>query len=358
MNKPFKERVINFWNAFSQEEAEVRSMMDNKADSESLLSFVESILSIAFNEIYFEMGINGDNKYELILTPEGNKTKWIQIDYWLKMAPQQLSEKWNFYSSKPAIGDENFEFGMYDISVKAKEVVIACKTDTERRKIDLEVHAPKLMGLDENKRYSMFFILLDQFIGEINTMQNIGYIDFVETEPEGNAVTIDKLKAIVNDTVKENEWSSADEPLGTYSSYQLEPNRNEGWVLREDIFIGSTVCVPALNAFLKHENDFFEEYEKNGMVYGFLFYDNTDVPREEIVPFRGEIEDKILAAAAPQRIADGIGGATGFRFSYMDFIIYDKEAFLKIAKDVLSTYKMSEKGYCNLVYGAQPDFFN
>ena len=358
MEKSFKERVKKFWEAFANEEAEVRNMMDNKVDGNILLKFVGNILEIAFEDSYFEMGINSEDKYELILTPEGDRAKLLQLHYWLQMAPEALWEKWNFYSAKPGHPDSNFGMQMYDISISKEDVSIYYEIDEERPKINIQVYSPKLMELEENHRYNMFFIFLDQFIGELYTMEYIGYIDFVENEIEAESVSLAKLKELIDKTAEEKEWPKYENPYDIYSSYQMEPTEKEEWSLREDIYIGYTACIPLLNAFYRGESEMFEKFKADGVTFGFVFYENVNVPQKQMVPFRAEIEDKIVDIAIAQGVANSIGGATGSHFSYIDFIIFDIEAFIKIAKDILSEYNLEETGFCNFVPNDEPIWFN
>ncbi len=49
---------------------------------------MEETLNLVFDEISFEMGFNGE-KYELILTPEGDKVKLFELVYFQKHAPKR-----------------------------------------------------------------------------------------------------------------------------------------------------------------------------------------------------------------------------------------------------------------------------
>lgn len=135
--------------------------MDKKAGVDELVSQMDEILKIAFNNAYFEMGINKEGKHELILTPEGDRVKLIQIYYWLQNAPELLANKWNFYATKPGKGGVGDSLSMFDIELRAEDVTIYAELDNERKKIDIQIYAPKLMKLEENQRYAMLFIELD-----------------------------------------------------------------------------------------------------------------------------------------------------------------------------------------------------
>ncbi len=355
MQETFKNRVAKFWKYFSEEEYQIREMMDNKAEAETLLSFVESSLQIAFDKIYFEMGINDENKYELILTPEGDRARLMQLHYWLQYAPEHLWEKWNFYSTRP--GKEKpgskSNLQMYGIQISEEDVTVYPEIDNERNKINIEIYSPKLMGLDEGERYSMLFIYLDQYVGELYTMEYIGYVDFVESTLDKDAVLISGLLPVIDKAIEDRQWPKFNNPTEIYSGYRMEPKENENWTLREDVFSGYTSCTPLLNEFYNGTSDRFDEAVANGVRFGFLFFENVNVPQDTIVAFRGEIEDKIVDQAAPYGIANSLGGATGFHFSYIDFIIYDYEAFMKIAKDVLATYNFEEMGYSDFKADAE-----
>lgn len=357
MSKSFKEGVDKCWKTFAKEEASIREMMDNKTEADELLDTVNKTLSDAFHNVYFEMGINEEGKYELILTPEGDRASLFPLEYWKQAAPEELKKIWNFYSSKPGNADSEFGLRMYDTNLDKDKVQIFAEVNEQNQKVDISVYSKELLTLEENQRYSMFFILLDQFIGELYTMEYIGMIEFIDKPLNGNPTPISSLKALIDESINKYKWFPAENIIEKCSSYQMEPSKAKDWQLREDIFIGYTACIPVLNAFYNQTAELFEKFEQDGIVYGFLFYKNTNVPQDQMVPLRGEIEDKILAITQKERVADTIGGATGFYFSYMDFIIYDKKAFMKIAKEVLSEYSyLGEIGFSNFVFGEEPEY--
>jgi len=357
MQESFKYRISKFWDSFSEEEYQIREMMDNKADGETLLNFVNSILQIAFNKVYFEMGKNDEGKYELILTPEGDRIRLIQLHYWLQFAPEHLLEKWNFYSAKPAHAKDSSYMIMFDVKLSIEDILIYPESDNEKKKVNIEIYCPKLMSLEENRRYSMLFIYLDQFIGELYTMQYVGHIDFIEEKLNKASIKISELKPFIDNAIEENNWPRFELPYQTYTGYRMEPNESDGWTLREDIFSGYTSCTPLLNEFYNGDSRRFEEAKAEGVIFGFVFFENVNIPRENIVNFRGDIEDRIVDMTTPYGIANSLGGATGFHFSYIDFIIYDFEAFRKIVKEVLAGYDFEEMGYSDFVTESEPVLF-
>lgn len=357
MSESFKERVAKFWNAFEEKESEVRKMMDDKVDGDTLLAFMDEILSIAFHEVFFEMGVNDEGRYELILTPEGDRARLFSLEYWLKQAPKALWEKWNFYSTKPRKAEGGFKISMYGTELSTDNSSIYYEVDEESQRINLQVECSQLMKLDEREKYSIFFIFLDQLIGEIYTMEYIGGIDFVLSGKGFKKVTPEGLKRVIDDTIDAKNWFRVENILERCTGYEMTPSKAKDWQLREDVYIGFSSCFPVLNAFYDKSSDLFSRFYADGIVYGFLFYENINVPKDRMVPFRAEIEDQILEQAKAENVAESIGGATGFYFSYMDFMIYDIDAFLAIAEEVLVKYKFKTVGFSNFIFGVEPIYF-
>ena len=93
----FRERTEDWWETFAEMEAELRQMMDEDKDhtrGAELVAQMQETLNLVFDEISFEMGFNGE-KYELILTPEGDKVKLFELIYFQKHASKEVLEYWN-----------------------------------------------------------------------------------------------------------------------------------------------------------------------------------------------------------------------------------------------------------------------
>ena len=98
-DKSFRERTEEAWAAFVKEEAELRSLMDQKDQEQGgnrILKKCGDILHLAFKDIAFELGFNG-KKYELILTPEGDRARLFELVYFRRHVPEPVLEYWNIW---------------------------------------------------------------------------------------------------------------------------------------------------------------------------------------------------------------------------------------------------------------------
>lgn len=343
--KSFKSRVSTFWQVFGEEEAKIRQLMIDKADGNTLVKAMTEILDIAFVDIPFEMGINDENKHELILSPNGNRVLLIQILYLLKYRPEHLNEKWNFYSSKPAQGTEGMELNIYDIKITAGDFLVYTNLEEERKIINIDVFVPIMMELDENKKYNALFIMLDLFIGELYTMEYIGKIDIIENKKsdEYEQIPLTKLKSYIDYLVNEHDWEKTKHITENYIGYKADGIENSK-ELRKDAYVGYTSCFDIIRD-LGEENIYpIKQLEDDGVYMAYIFYNNSTIDQENMVPQRAEIEDAILDLIEDEGIAQSTGGATGYDNSYIDFIIYDLDAFIPIAKKIMKSYKFESKG--------------
>ncbi|MCD8177359.1 MAG: hypothetical protein LUE98_08015 [Tannerellaceae bacterium] len=343
--KTFKERVAEFWSRFVAEEANLRKTMDEKKGTPEILKPFQELLPIAFNNPYYNVGVNTDGRYELILTPEGDPMTYYMTWYWLQQVPESLAEHWNFFASKPAASNAaNFGIQMHGTNINVTDLMLYAEKDSDRHVIDIEIYAPKLASLADNQKYSLFFILLDMNISELYTMNYIGDIDFLE-EPktDGDELLLTELKTYIEKFMEEEGLQISDDPHQGFSVYELQIE--EPQILREDIYIGNTANTRWINDYYNGDSKSVDSADANGVVWGFLFYDNTELEQDELINFRSAIEEAYEKLFEEDLIGMHVGSATGGSYSYLDFVIFDIHAFLAASSEIAEKYKLKDCGF-------------
>jgi len=324
----FKTRVENFWKGFSEEESIYRNLIDEKRFDEvreSVNALVDDL------NLAFEIG-GANNKYELVLTGEGNKTKCILANYCIKNVLTELLEKWNFHSTRPRMS-EGFSIKMFDTVFASEDFIIYPKVDVKKEKVDIEIYSSKLAKLSNDDKYRLVFIYLDTMVGENYVESYLGGINILNSKKLlAKGINIGDVFQYIEDTIAANKWKKYNNPCEIFSGYQGQPNQ-ESKNLRDDVFVGYTACFDVINHYYS-DNEWFEQVEDCGFTYGFLYYNNDGIENDNLVVFRGEIEDKIMALIDGKGIAESIGGATGINNSYIDFIIFDEADFIENIKNV------------------------
>ena len=334
----FRERTEAAWEEFAQREAQLRQIMDedkNNEQGEELIHQCEAILNLAFDDIAFEMGFNGE-KYELILTPEGDKVKLFEIVYFQKHAPEKVLKHWNILVGRQPIQNIGLrtEDG-WDIS--GDDVQIWLK-DQGENSFAISAYCEKLLPIfreEEGRVWWMLTTLTDQVLGEIPHMRYIDSFDVRKAPKEEPSIRMSQLP----DKLKEKGLDLSTDPeafLETYIGYQMKPNDDPDADWRLDVMVGSTCCAALINGYLNADNDFMDDLHADGAVGGFLCYP-LDTLREEkgsqkIFDFRDKLEEMLTAGDEPE-VLTLTGGATGLYCGYIDFIAWDIQAALNKAKE-------------------------
>ncbi len=334
----FRERTEDWWETFAEMEAELRQMMDEDKDhtrGAELVAQMQETLNLVFDEISFEMGFNGE-KYELILTPEGDKVKLFELIYFQKHAPKEVLEHWNILVGRQPIRNIGLRTDDgWDIS--GEDVQIWLEKQGENS-FSISAYCEKLLPMlreEEGRAWWMLTTLTDQVLGEIPHMRYIDSFDVLEEPKTEPSFLLSQLP----DDLKERGLEHTPAPAATqasYLGYKMEPNEDPDADWRLDTMVGSTCCVPLINGYLNADNDFMDDLHANGAVAGFFCYPLDTLREEEgtqkIFDFRDKLEE-VFTTDEGSEVLTLTGGATGLYCGYVDFIAWDIQEALNMAKE-------------------------
>ncbi len=347
--KCFRERTETAWEAFAQQEAQLRQIMNEDESHErgdELVEKCQNILNLAFDEICFEIGFNGQ-KHELILTPEGDKVKLFQLVYFQKHAPKEVLEHWNILVGRQP--NPNIGLRSSDWEVSGDDVQLWLEGQGENS-FAISAYCEKLLPLLQEGSVGLAWWMLtnltDQVIGEIPHMRYIDDFDVLEAPKEGQPILMSQLPG----KLKELGLDLSTNPEGyleTYIGYKMEPKVDPDADWRLDTIAGSTCCPAFINDYMNAENDYMDDLHADGAVAGFFCYP-LDTLREgkgsdKIFNFRDKLESTLLENAGEDAITL-LGGATGLYCAYVDFIAWDLKTVLTVAQ---SFFKNSDLPWAN-----------
>ena len=334
----FRERTESAWEEFAEQEAQLRQIMDedkNHKHGGELIEKCENILNLAFDEICFEMGFNGE-KHELILTPEGDKVKLFELIYFQKHASKEVLEHWNILVGRQPIRniglrtDDSWEISGEDVQIWLEEL--------GENSFGVSAYCEKLLPMfreEEGRAWWMLTTLTDQVLGEISHMWYIDDFDVLEKPKAEPSFLLSQLP----DKLKEKGANLSTDPeayLESYLGYEMEPNKDPDADWRLDTIVGSTCCAPLVNDYLKADNDFMDDLHADGAVAGFFCYPLDTLREEEgsqkIFDFRDKLEE-VFTTDEGSEVLTLTGGATGLYCGYVDFIAWDIQEALNMAKE-------------------------
>lgn len=349
--KTFRQRVTEGWQSFLAGESGLRKLMDENPGSEQIVAKCSELLAPVFSDIAFELGYNGA-KYELILTPEGDRARLFPLVYFQRHAPGKVLEHWNILVGRQPADRGSYCLRMFGQDIDTKEVQVW--TDWQEDKtVALSLYCEKLVPLlreNESDAYWMMYVLLDQAVGEIPSMKYVRDLKLLERPGEGESQPLLRLFTDFQKkwNLDKEEMLDASQYCNCYTAYQIEPDPDANDGLRGDVFAGVTTCLPLINAYLSNRTDCIEYFHKDGIEAGYFYYPLDGFTGEnrsaKILDFRDEIE----AAIAEQAGTDAVtftGGASGIYCGYLDFIAWDMEAVFKAAEDVFHKSDLMWAGF-------------
>ncbi|MEQ2655449.1 DUF2185 domain-containing protein [Lawsonibacter asaccharolyticus] len=333
----FRERTEDWWETFAEMEAELRQMMDEDKDhtrGAELVAQMQETLNLVFDEISFEMGFNGE-KYELILTPEGDKVNLFELVYFQKHAPKEVLEHWKILVGRQPL--QNIGLRTEDgWEISGEDVQIWLEEQGENS-FAISAYCEKLLPMlreAEGRAWWMLTTLTDQVLGEISHMWYIDDFNVLEEPKAEPSFLLSQLP----DMLKEKGATLSTDPnayLESYLGYEMKPSKDPEADWRLDVMAGSTNCVPLINGYLNVDNDFMDNLHADGAVAGFFCYPLDTLREEEgtekIFDFRDKLEEVFTTGDGPE-VLTLTGGATGLYCGYVDFIAWDIRAALDKAK--------------------------
>ena len=334
----FRERTENWWETFAEMEAELRQMMDEDKDhtrGAELVAQMQETLNLVFDEISFEMGFNG-KKHELILTPEGDKVKLFELVYFQKHAPKEVLEHWNILVGRQPLQniglrtEDGWEISGDDVQIWLEE--------QGENSFAISAYCEKLLPMlreEEGRAWWMLTTFTDQVLGEIPHMRYIDSFDVLEEPKAEPSFLLSQLP----DKLREQGLELSTDPeayLESYLGYKMEPKQDPDADWRLDVMAGSTCCVPLINGYLNADNDFMDDLHADGAVAGFFCYPLDTLREEEgsqkIFDFRDKLEE-VFTTDEGSEVLTLTGGATGRYCGYVDFIAWDIQEALNMAKE-------------------------
>lgn len=348
---PYRVRVENCWKKFIKEEAVLRQLIDVKAGREDISEELHKLLSPAFEDVYAEVGRNGD-KYDLILNLEGDWSRLFSRAYFMSKAPKEVLEHWNIIVGRKSNGQaiDRFRIEMGGHSVCASDICIW--TEWMNGFVNLSVYCEHMLPLIKgniNAAYNILYILLDQAVGELAEMKFIGDIKFLDEPLERPSMSITGLMddMVNNLSLSKEQLLDTNRYIDMYSAYRMNPDETSKDGKRRDIISGATCFLPLMNDYYADKTYMNDSLKKDGISSGFLFYPIDTIASDsrgtQILDLRDAITNE-LEKALPDSFMF-VGGATGVHFGYIDFIAWDLREVLELVPKIAEKNGLSWISY-------------
>jgi hypothetical protein len=347
----FVQRTKNFWGWFSANEerlSEIASYREPAADSdkedrrEDNIAFINTGVGM-IGDINFNIG----GEHEFTFAVNGATLLFYLLPYVCANLPEQYREKWSFSPGMPGSGGAKFDFGMHGVRLSTDELMISATPGGGGQSADLRFFAEALVGLDTDKRWGIFFTLMDITIGEMLSNLCVGKIEPAETLEEGMFPLTELEKWLTDNICKDTTPSALIDRHCTCEVPQppsKEPTTRSN-ELRDDIVVGFTSCFQLINEYhadLEKPPEVMPAHKvfaAFGAKAVFLHYYNSENNLDERNALMDKIEEAVLGErGSGNELGLVIGGSVGAANMYIELLLFDETAFIERVKPILGDF--------------------
>ena len=341
---PFQQRVAEYWADFVQQEQQLRQWMEQQ-QTEQAQNEHRRLLQIAFSDVAFSVSYQ-NGCHRLTLLGQSSVSRLLQYAYWQNNAPETLWSHWEFVvGSGPA---QTNRLMIQDVPLELEQIQVWTQQQDNGR-LGVELYAQPLSQLrqtDRDKTMAVSQELMKQVLGEVGFLACMAWVDVLEQPKPKPQCTLDELLQLFADTFAQGDREALQDPeflLENYQGYRYNPTQNDDWILRQDVIVGSSCCNALVRAYYQDNDEWMNLHQQDGVICGFLFYANDGLTQQQVTDLRGTLEDELEQNTADCAVI--LGGATGFKYSYIDCMCFDLKNFLNYASERLNQYPLEEIGF-------------
>lgn len=335
-----KYRIQEFWKYFLSLQKELESALRDGEDAlaEDLIKEINVRLeTICGCKVLIEL--NEDGFFEMTFDTGPNKTVQYITELMRQCAPKELVEDWIINSWLPPYSSKakNAVLRIKDKVYTGADFTVFYEIDDTNRCLHVDVYCPGFQDIaDEDRKREMSAYMLELFLGELELEARIATITPIDQpiQDSENFCLLPNFYEDVCDIVIDQEWLEYHEPTNIYMAFKVneEPTSD---VLRKDMKLIITTNSLLQEELLAKNYDSCIDFRDKGGEYGYLYYENP-YDDEKNALIRQTMEKKLNDLLQPLAIARTIGGAIGTQYSYIDFAIFDKDAFAIVLEDLQS----------------------
>ena len=337
-------RTERFWEWFSKNEEKLSEITEKKGDSaEETVGLVSKGVSLISDGLQFNIG--GDHEFTFAVN--GDYALFFILPYVTSNLPEEYRSKWSFFPCMQGTKGESFGIKMFDTSVNGDKVMVSASVN-ENKTADIRFHAKEWIPLDENKRYTVFFIMMDVIIGEALSNICVGSVKWADGPADG-MFPLTKLEEWIKNNVCED--GKVPDPVQRVFGYERKP---DGDYPRGDIFAGYSSYMRFLNEYQDGVDKTYQRVMGLGAkpIFLYYYYDGK-MPGEKVLDERqviiDDLEGKVLGRPGSGKEIGIVQGAASSKSRvYIDLLLYDENAFMEKARKVFadSPHMIFGKEFC------------
>ena len=320
---------VEFWDHFKKRETKIIECLQNQKYeelNEIIESLDEEVNEIAGAHFFVE---NYEDSFELTFDTGPNKTTQYLCQMLVDIAPKGIQHKWIMNPYLPALSQKAIQ-AMVQIKDEQYSLMdFHVFYQIENDMLDCKIYCPgfNLIGNPENKK-EMSMYLLELAIGQLAYEAYICRVDFIDVpDQDMKFCGMVDFYDVVMDLVESNHWKEYNSPLDIYSVYQpIQDFAHDA--LRKDMKLIFTTHPLLVEQTIEQKEEVLSDLASKDGEFGYIYYSNPFHNKEDAL-YRQKLSKQLDEEMSKVHAAKVVGGAIGKSFSYIDWIVFDKDLFEK-----------------------------
>lgn len=325
----FQEKASKFWTWFMVHERVFRHKIDHQ-DYENINSQIKEKLQEILPEVVFEITHQHD-RYIVELMPMGNSMNRLMMLSLILCKPITLKQ-WEFYNYRlPKKGTLNIK----NMLIDGDDIVLIPRYDSKENRFQLKVLCDKLKHFDDDEKFSIFYLLLYEYMGEILSESVIAKVEFITDfsyrvrYQKQEQCTLTKLRSLIIQMLGSSAVQKAEEEALIYEAFSGKPDPlKKGY--RHDIVSGYSALMEVCAEYYDSEQPIITYLKQQGIHPYFLHVDTID----NIDNVAMLVKEKIKHHGIMTGISQSLYG------NYIDFVLYDELDVSSLIKTEVDHQKM------------------
>ena len=186
-----------FWNWFLAHKSQIEKFIDSDHRDYSIYNKLSKEIKKYNDLLVPELTKTKDNKYVLIITPDGIKAGLIPTQK-LGGSHPEIS---NWLVKKFRQASDEITLNINGLEYPSSDIEILPEIDSEDEKVDIKVFI-RNMKKDEQNHQHLAFLYMDHILGEFNTITRVGAIEFYDLQEDEHikdSISLLQLRKLIED---------------------------------------------------------------------------------------------------------------------------------------------------------------
>lgn len=327
--------ICDFWEKFLQIDAKLRtSLLEQSEESYTLIEQLDQeVMRICGSHFFCEYAYD---TFEMTFDTGPNKTSQYLALFCTNLAPEAIKKNWIIHSCLEAMSAKAVQA---DLRIKEddyylNDFMVFYQVNEKNKTLDCKLYCPgysQIGNTERKKEMSMY--LIELAIGECAYEAYLSSVDYLDQADDKLSFCnlIDFYETIM-DLVEKKDWPVYKHPTEIHSVYKPYKEVADD-SLRKDMKLIFTTHPLLIEESIEGQKDVLSDLQVKDGNFAYIYFMNIYNNKEDAL-LRQELSKKLNKEMSKIHAGQVIGGAIGKSYSYIDWIIYDEEIFLKAFESI------------------------